>query len=101
MRTTICATIDAATYGTGAVDASSAILSAINGCAFRSVQGCLPRRGCSARVAVELQPAGNVRICRERYIGRECLNLGFLSLCRFGRENRIDVYELFVNLFER
>ena len=37
MRTTICATIDAATYGTGAVDASSAILSAINGCASGQV----------------------------------------------------------------
>jgi hypothetical protein len=31
-RTTLCATIDAATYGTGAVDASAALLAAINAC---------------------------------------------------------------------
>jgi len=31
-RNTLCATIDAATYGTGAVDASAALLAAINAC---------------------------------------------------------------------
>ena len=36
-RTTICTTIDAATYGTGAVDASAALLAAINACPAEQV----------------------------------------------------------------